>query len=249
MSFTLQSSDKEETVLVPGKTMTILLWVVKIIGLLFLIPGLLLLAATDMNSGEDVGVVFILTGTGLVFYLASVLGASYNKKLPGKLVFNNKLGRLLIYDKVSRGAKKITKESNQDASTYLSYSEIESFGIREVRTNKSISYAAYLKKRDGAVWDLLQSHLKKKTEEYLKSLQENVNIEEGKAEDFWGSEDVALEEIIEKQTDFHIKKDGPDRIIQWVRKSDRFSTILILIFIGGFNMVFLGARNEMTEMR
>ena len=257
MSFKIESSNAEETILLPGKAITILLWVVKLIGLCFLIPGLLLLSAGELSTAEDVSIVFILTGIGLAFYIAGVLGASYQNKLPAKLVFNNASGKLLIFDKVAKRSKSknadlsgqaAANNSNTTAeSTFLSYSDIDSFGVREFRTNNSTSYAAYLKKTDGAVWDLFQSNFKKKAEQVFQTIKSNVNIDLARSEDFWGSENQALEDVIERQTGFRIIKEGQSRLIQWMRKSNLLSTLLILLFIAGFNLVFIGARSQMTQ--
>ncbi|MES0489374.1 MAG: hypothetical protein ABUK01_05235 [Leptospirales bacterium] len=237
MVYKIRESNADRTILVPSKTMGIIIFIIKVIGLIFLLPGLLVLFSEEPLDN----IVFILSGIGLTFFVGGSMASSYASKLPGKMVFNNTLGKLQIFDKIG-------KFTRREESAFLSYNEIANFGIRKIRFNNSVSYGVYLEKKDAAIWDLFQSNSENKAREFLQQVENNIDFRPKKDKN---QTDVNQGAVIGFTTDsenYKIEKTDTKATIIWRRKLELFNTLSMLVFLFGFTLVFYSAKDEMEQV-
>jgi hypothetical protein len=133
-------------------TLKILYWLILVLGILFLLPGLLLILDPDTGITAN----FFL-GFGLVFFAGAILLNDMRKKIPEVIEFLNK--------------EQVVKIRGNYKEHIFSYNEIEHFF-----THGRNGYTICLMKKDGSIWDLMSLNSSKAVEKKLSLLREKIKI-------------------------------------------------------------------------
>lgn len=190
-------------------------WVVLLLGLTALLPGLFILL-----FGERAPISFYVTGFGLIFASAGFLVLSLPPR-PVSITFNN------FHETVT-----VTEKDGRSAS--FGYGDILDLNIRQMVSSgggsRNVTWALTMQKKDGSYWDLYCSGKQSAVQELYEKTKQNIRLP--------GTNIIQNE----KAPDFvHCEKKTDKTLFWWKDRHSFVSKLCSVLLIGGFCVMLYGA--------